>query len=102
MQPKLEAKPIVVPAGTVLTVQLGQAVGSKISRPGETFAASLVNPVELNGKVVIPAGAEAQGVVAEAVPRGRFKGGARLRLALTNPAHVTFGAWPPAQREPSS
>jgi hypothetical protein len=84
MQPKPEAKPIVVPAGTVLTVRLGQAVGSKISRPGETFAASLVSPVDLNGKVVVPAGAEAQGVVAEAVPRGRFKGGARLRLALTS------------------
>src|SRR5262249_33047080 len=30
-------KPLVVPAGTVLSVRLGQSLGSKISQPGETF-----------------------------------------------------------------
>src|SRR5882757_2757362 len=41
-QPKPEApKPLVVPAGTMLTVRLSQAVGSKISTPGQTFTATL-------------------------------------------------------------
>ena len=72
----------VVPAGHHIVVRLNQAVGSKISSPGQAFSATVAHPVEVNGKVVIPSGAEASGTVAEAVPRGRFKGGARLRLVL--------------------
>jgi hypothetical protein len=72
----------VVPAGQHIVVRLGQAVGSKISSPGQGFAATVAQPIEVNGKVLIPSGAEASGTVAEAVPLGRFKGGARLRLAL--------------------
>ncbi len=40
VKPKAAAMTVVVPAGTVLTVRLGQALGSKISTPGETFAAT--------------------------------------------------------------
>jgi hypothetical protein len=77
-----EAK--VVPAGQHIVVRLNQAVGSKISTPGQAFSATVAQPVEINGKAVIPAHAEATGTVVEAVPRGRFKGGARLRLALNS------------------
>jgi hypothetical protein len=59
-------------------------VGSKISTPGQAFSATVSQPVEINGKAVIPAKAEAAGTVVEAVPLGRFKGGARLRLALNS------------------
>ena len=76
------AEPKIVPAGQHIVVRLGQAVGSKISSPGQAFSATVAQPVEVNGQVLIPAGAEASGTVAEAVPLGRFKGGARLRLAL--------------------
>ena len=74
----------VVPAGQHIVVRLNQAVGSKISSPGQAFSATVAQPVEVNGKVVIPANAEATGTVAEAVPLGRFKGGARLRLELNS------------------
>jgi len=79
-----EARPVVIPAGTVLTVRLGQAVGSKISNSGDTFSATMAQPVVVNGTTVIPAGAAAQGTVVQAAPLGRFKGGALLRLALTS------------------
>jgi len=78
------AQPLIVPAGTVLTVRLGQAVGSKISQTGESFSATLATPLEVAGKTVIPAGASASGVVADAKPLGRFKGGASLQLKLTS------------------
>jgi hypothetical protein len=52
---------VVVPAGTTLTVRLGQALGSKISSPGESFTATLAAPVEVDGKTVIPSGATARG-----------------------------------------
>jgi len=86
---KSEMKPVpemalVVPAGTNLTVRLGQAIGSKISQPGQSFSATLSSPVEVNGKAVIPAGAEASGTVADAKPLGRFKGGAVLQVKLNS------------------
>jgi hypothetical protein len=77
-------KALVVPAGTVLTVRLGQSVGSKISSPGQTFTATLASPVSVDGRTAIPAGATASGTVVDAKPLGRFKGGASLQLRLTS------------------
>jgi hypothetical protein len=79
---------LVVPAGTVLTVRLGQSVGSKISSPGQTFTATLASPVSVDGKTAIAAGASASGTVVDAKPLGRFKGGASLQLRLTS---ITIG-----------
>jgi hypothetical protein len=75
-------KEVTLPAGTAVTVRLSSAVGSKLSAKGEHFSAIVARPVEVNGKVVLPAGAEALGKVVEAVPQGRFKGAAELRLVL--------------------
>ncbi len=77
-------QPIVLAAGTVLTVRMGEAVGSKMSQPGQTFSATLAQPVAVEGRTVIPAGAEASGVVVDAKPLGRFKGGALLELRLNS------------------
>jgi len=77
-----EPQPLVVPAGTTLTVRLGESVGSKISSPGQSFSATLVSPVTVDGNTVIPAGAAARGTVVDAKPLGRFKGGAILEVRL--------------------
>jgi hypothetical protein len=77
-------QPLVVPAGTTLTVRLGESVGSKISSPGQSFSATLVSPVTVDGNTVIPAGASARGTVVDAKPLGRFKGGAILELRLNS------------------
>jgi hypothetical protein len=81
---KPEAKAVVVPAGTVLTVRLGNAVGSKISSPGQSFSGTLAQPIAVAGKQVIPAGANATGTVVDAKPLGRFKGGALLKIKLVS------------------
>ena len=83
-KPKAEAMTVVVPAGTVLTVRLGQALGSKISTPGQTFVSTLASPVTVGGNTVIPAGANASGIVVDAKPLGKFKGAASLQLKLTS------------------
>ena len=80
----IEPKPLVVPADTVLAVVLDQTVSSKTSRAGDRFSATIESPVEVEGKVVIPKHAHADGVVKEAKAAGRFKGGAVLALELTN------------------
>ena len=74
----------VIPAGTVITVRLGESIGSKISQAGQTFSASVSDPVEVGGKTVIPAGAAATGTVVDAKPLGRFKGAASLQVKLTS------------------
>jgi hypothetical protein len=59
-------------------------VGSKISQPGQSFSATLSSPVEIDGITVIPAGASAHGVVVDAKPLGKFKGGAVLEVRLSS------------------
>jgi hypothetical protein len=75
-------KEVTLPAGTAVTVRLSSAVGSDLSAKGDHFSATVATPVQLGGKVVLPAGAEALGRVVDAVPQGRFKGAAVLRLVL--------------------
>ncbi len=75
---------VVVPAGTTLTVRLGEALGSKISSSGQSFTATLASPVAVGGETVIPAGAEARGTVTDAKALGRFKGGAVLQITLNS------------------
>jgi len=77
-------RPIVVPAETVISVVLDERVGSKISTPGQNFSATVREPVEVDGRVAIPKGARATGIVRDAKPAGRFKGGASLELTLTS------------------
>ena len=79
-----EPKPIIVPADTEITVVLDQTLGSKTSTSGQTFSATVEAPIEVEGKIAIPKGARASGIVKDAKPAGRFKGGAVLSLALTS------------------
>jgi hypothetical protein len=81
---RLTAKPITVPEGTVITVRLRQAVGSKISNTGDSFEASMADPVSVGKNVVIPEGSDVIGTVVDAKALGRFKGGARLQLTLNS------------------
>ena len=81
-KPKVET--VTIPEGTSLTVRLGEALGSKLSQPGQSFSATLADPVQVGGKTVIPAGAAARGTVVDAKPLGRFKGGASLQVQLSS------------------
>ena len=84
----LEAKPLVVPVDTVLAVVLDQTISSRTGKSGDRFTATVESPVEVEGKVAIPKGARAEGVVRDAKAAGRFKGGAALALELIS---VTVG-----------
>ena len=71
---------VTIPAGKVLTIQLADEVGSKISQPGQTFGGTLARAVMVNGEEVIPSGARVRGEVVDAKAMGHFKGGALLEL----------------------
>ena len=82
------SRPIVIPAGTVLTVRLGETLSSKQSEAGQTFSATVAEPVEANGKTVIPSGVTATGTVVAAHAAGKFKGASLLQIKLNS---VTIG-----------
>ena len=84
-----------LPAGTRLHVRLDQDLGSKISRPGDSFGATVADNVVVNGQTVIPRGARAEGTVIDAKPLGHFKGGALLELRLER-VHTNWGSYPVA------
>jgi hypothetical protein len=75
-------KPIVVAAGTPISITVDQPVSSKTSNPGDHFDASLAAPVMAGDKQLIPAGAKVVGVVTDAKSAGKFKGNAEIGVAL--------------------
>ena len=74
--------PIVVPVGKVLTVTLDQTINSKIANNGDSFAASLAEPVTVDANVVLPTGTKVRGTIVTAQSAGKFKGNALLQLTL--------------------
>lgn len=75
-------KPALVPEGTVLTIRTSQPLGSKTSQTGTAFTGSLATPITIEGRMLIPQGAEVTGIVKQAKKAGRLKGAAVLSLAL--------------------
>ena len=74
--------PVVIPAGAVLTVTLDQTVNSKTASNGDSFVASLAEPVTVGGSVVLPPATKVTGTIVRAQSAGRFKGNALLQLTL--------------------
>jgi hypothetical protein len=81
---KPKPQPIVVPAGATFTVKVGQALSSKTSEAGQTFTATLAQPVTVSGKTAIPSGSDVTGTVVTAKEKGKIKGEGQLSLALTS------------------
>jgi hypothetical protein len=73
---------LVVPSGTAITISLGSSIGSKLSKPGDTFTGSVAKDVVVGNAVAIPQGADVSGTVADAKALGKFKGGAVLQVRL--------------------
>jgi hypothetical protein len=82
-----------LPVGTRLHVRLDEDLGSKISRPGDNFRATVAEDVIVNGQTVVPKHARAEGTVIEAKALGHFKGGAVLELRLER-VHTNWGSYP--------
>lgn len=78
----LKPAPVVIPAGTTLTLALETPLSSGTSSPGDTVVAKLVSDVTAGDKVALPAGSEVRGRVTAAVGSGRVKGRARLAFAF--------------------
>jgi hypothetical protein len=72
-----------LPAGTWITIRMNQEVSSDHNLPGDSFTATLLQPIVANGFVVARRGQTLGGRVAEAEKAGRVKGTSRLGVELT-------------------
>ena len=52
---------VTVPKGTVISATIGQTLATDKNKVGDTFAASLTTPIQVEGKTVIPKGAHVTG-----------------------------------------
>jgi hypothetical protein len=73
---------IELPAGTNLVVRMIDGVDSEVNRVGQTFAASMDEPVILNGETVIPRGADVVVKLVDSKESGKLAGRAELTLDL--------------------
>ena len=75
-----------VPAGTMLTVRLIDPVDSQNDRLGQTYRASLDQPVEVNGQTLLPRGADVVATLIDEQKSGKIQGRTSLTIDLKNVA----------------
>jgi hypothetical protein len=81
--PPPEPHKVTLNAGTLLTVRLAEEVSSEKHESGETFAATLDQPLVVDGFVIAEKGSRAEGKIVTAERSGRVKGIAGLQIQLT-------------------
>jgi hypothetical protein len=88
---------VVIPMGTPFTVRMIDSVDSETARLGDTFRASIEDPVVINGQTVIPRGADVTARLVDDKQSGKIAGKTVLTLALTtvsingHPVDITTG-----------
>jgi len=70
-----------VPAGSPVFVELAQPVSSRTAKPGDMFPIRLVTPINLDGRLLVAAGAMGEGQVVDAGRTGALGRPAKLVLA---------------------
>src|SRR5262249_52671839 len=81
---KAEPQMVEIPSGTSIHIILTDAISSGKNNAGDTFMASLADPIVVNGETVVPRGATVKGRVIDAKESGRIKGKASISLGLTS------------------
>ncbi|MGA8598743.1 MAG: hypothetical protein WB676_28840, partial [Bryobacteraceae bacterium] len=88
--PPRQPKTITLTSGTPITVRLNEKVSTNTNYSGDTFTATLDQPIVIDGFVIADRGSRVIGKVVNAEKAGRVKGVADLSLALTQ-IHTTDG-----------
>lgn len=73
---------VTIPASTAITVRLLDAISSERNRAGDTFQATLEQPLVVDGMVVADRGASVFGRVVQSQQSGRVAGVAEMALEL--------------------
>jgi hypothetical protein len=80
--PAAYSSALTIPVGTPITVRMIDAVDSEQTRLGQTFRASVDEPVMIGDQTVIPRGADAVAKLVEDRQSGKIEGKTVLTLAL--------------------
>ncbi|MCZ6752527.1 MAG: hypothetical protein O7E51_11960 [Acidobacteria bacterium] len=79
---------VTIPAGVLLTVRMIDPVDSEVNAMGQTFRASLDEPLLVAGQIVVPRGADLTVILVEVEQAGRIRGRSELTLDLLD---ITVG-----------
>jgi hypothetical protein len=82
--PDQPPQPVLVPSGTNIVIRMIDPVDSRTNTVGQTFSASVADPVVLNGKTVIPRGADVVVKLVDASESGKLSGKTELSLDLVS------------------
>lgn len=74
---------VTLAAGTLLSVRLGETLSTDRNETGDSFTATLDQPLIIDGFVIAERGANLKGRVVESLKAGRVKGLSQLALELT-------------------
>lgn len=74
---------VTIPAGTRVSIRTIDAIDSTKNRVGDRFQASLEEALTVDGKVVVPKGADVYGRLEESKTTGTFAGRSELKIELT-------------------
>lgn len=77
------AKPVIIPAGTVLNVVLSTSLNSDKNNAGDVFTGNLADPIVVDGKTIMDKGTPIEGKVVSAEGAGKVKGVGKMSLTLT-------------------
>jgi hypothetical protein len=77
----------VVPAGTVIPVNLTSRISTKHAKEGDGIYAQTAVPIAVNDEIVIPAGSFVRGKISHIQQPGRIKGRAELTFSFQ---HITL------------
>jgi hypothetical protein len=75
---------VTLPIGTIFPVRLSESLVSDRMKPGETFMATLDEPVVIEGLVIAERGAPVVGKVVETVQSGRVRGLASISIQMSS------------------
>lgn len=76
------APSVTLAAGALLAVRLGQSLSSVLNQPGDSFLATLTEPLIVDGWVIAERGARAEGRVVDTEAARRVKGVAHLEISI--------------------
>lgn len=77
-------EPVTIPAGTVVSVRMIDAVDSEVNKAGEEFAATLDAPLVVGDRVVVPKGSDVRVRLVQAESAGRMTGRSELQLEMVS------------------
>ncbi|HEX9120325.1 MAG TPA: BON domain-containing protein [Terriglobales bacterium] len=74
---------VTVPEGTSFSVRLVDPIDTERNKVGDTFRATLSQPVMIGDEVVIPTDADVEGQIVDTKSAGHFEGRSAIALTLT-------------------